>query len=183
MPVRGSNATNKQKCKFFALQPPSDHKKISGSPFAMKNNYGWTSRDVIQYGQNFLKCFEISWKKHAFLFFVPGRIPEKQEISGKNSWNQEISWKISSLNTIEKHVNSICSWKMCSIFLRPPFTKVRLFASGTLTNACEQSLNPVRLRNKILKGNIYIFPVWIGKGKKIFQNVHLCYFTEDLSEK
>ena len=31
-------------------------------------------RDAIQYGQNFLTCFEIFWKKHAFLFFVQGRI-------------------------------------------------------------------------------------------------------------
>ena len=44
-------------------------------------------RDVIQYGQNFLKCFEISWKKMLSYSFVQARI----------SRTQGISWKITSL--------------------------------------------------------------------------------------
>ena len=47
-------------------------------------------RDVIQYDQNFLKCFKISWKNVLSHSFVQGRI-------SKISWNQEISWKITSL--------------------------------------------------------------------------------------
>ena len=51
----------------------------------------------FQYGQNFMTCFEISWKSVLSYSFVRGRISWKQDISSKISWNQEISWKITSL--------------------------------------------------------------------------------------
>ena len=47
-------------------------------------------RDVIQYDQNFLKCFEICLKNALFYSFVQGSIY-------KISWKQEISWKSTSL--------------------------------------------------------------------------------------
>ena len=61
---------------------------------------------------------KISWnalkfpgKKHAFLFFVQGKISWNQEISSKISWNQEISWKIEGLQA-----SSLQSLKFTAIF-------------------------------------------------------------------
>ena len=60
-------------------------------------------KDVIQYGQNFLKCFEISWKKMFSYSFVHSRI-------------SKISWKITSLPSTICHRSNLQSWSCQTIF-------------------------------------------------------------------
>ena len=42
-------------------------------------------RNVILHSQNFMKCFEISWKNVISYSFVQGKLSRKQEISSKIS--------------------------------------------------------------------------------------------------
>ena len=55
-------------------------------PLQSKETNQTCIRDVIQYGQNFLKCFEISLKQHAFLFYsmCSAEFPENKKFPEKS---------------------------------------------------------------------------------------------------